>query len=169
MNNNDFYVNTQNKRKKSFASKNRILIFITLFFTLPLSFFSIPDIIISAYSKIIYGNFYFNDESSKNIIMNSFCLTLFIISIACITILIRKKPFSKIICNSINLIGIIWIITSIILPRTNDFSPVGFYFMKKGDFVFADGFVLISGIIVFLIGKILYSGFELQSESEEVL
>ncbi|MDD7182461.1 MAG: hypothetical protein SPG13_07140 [Peptostreptococcus porci] len=41
--------------------------------------------------------------------------------------------------------------------------------MKKGDFVFADGFVLISGIIVFLIGKILYSGFELQSESEEVL
>lgn len=100
-------------------------------------------------------------------------MILFIIGIivlgSLIKIVVDKKPFSKTLTWSIHIIGILLVITSLLLPRLNGYHSSGFEILSYKNAVFCDGYILLPGIVLIILGNVIMAGFDMQKEMDDIL
>ncbi len=86
-----------------------------------------------------------------------------------LSILIKKRPFSKIITWCVYLIGIYNIIQSFILPILPNFETNFVLFSFAGSSYYIDGNSFLKGLIIIIFARIIKYGFEYQNRDDETL
>lgn len=164
MNEYDFKTDTSETKRKFITTKIGTLIGLSIFL---LGFVSIPCI-----SQLIYG---FYDHIWIKIgtvkfawqILRSLCVFLSLASL--VKIAVDEKPFSKTLTTAVWIIGGLFLLASIIIPRLPDYSFSGFAIIKYKTFILIDGWILLPGILLIILGCLIKAGFELQKETDETI
>ena len=89
--------------------------------------------------------------------------------ISLVKIAVDEKPFSVTLTVCIRIIGILFLIASILVPRLPGYQSSGFEIFSTGSFVLIDGVILIPGLLLIILGGLISAGFEMQKEMDEIL
>lgn len=89
--------------------------------------------------------------------------------IALIKIRGDANPFSKTLIGCIQISSIIVMSASILFPRLTGYQSSGFEIFSTPTFVLIDGFILIPGLLLFILSVVMKAGYAMQNEIEEIL
>ena len=84
-------------------------------------------------------------------------------------LLYTSKPFSGTLTWCIRIIGALFVLASLVIPRLDGYQPSDFRILSSGDFVLIDGSILIFGLLLIILGNIVMAGFSMQKEMNEIL
>jgi predicted transporter len=98
-------------------------------------------------------------------------LTVIIVLLFCslVKMAIDEKPFSGTLTWCIRIIGALFVLASLVIPRLDGYQPSDFRILSSGDFVLIDGSILIFGLLLIILGNIVMAGFSMQKEMNEIL
>lgn len=164
MNEYDFKTDTSKTFKKYISTKIRVLIGISTFL---LGILSILQICFLTWG---FHDYIWTDIGTTNfawhIIM---ALCIFFSFAALVKIAIDKKPFSKTLSITVWAIGGVFLLASVIIPRLPDYQSSGFEILSKGSFVLIDGWILLPGLLLIILGSLIKAGWEIQKEIDEII
>lgn len=96
-------------------------------------------------------------------------LCVFLSFISLVKIAADKKPFSKILSVAVQMIGGLFLLASVVFPRLPDYTSSGFELLSKGTFVLIDGWTLLPGLLLTILGCLINAGSKIQEEIDEII
>lgn len=78
--------------------------------------------------------------------------------------------FPRIFPACIRLVGILLCVDAFLLPRLPGYDGSVLEILRFNDVVLSDGFLLLGGCLLLVLGNLIHSGFEMETElNEEIL
>ncbi len=170
MSGNDFNMDTNLQSRKVYLDKMKIVLRLAILLTGVLSFGGITFIVAAIWS-IMTGNFSFINEMGAATFarFGIFYLSIGCAFVALIKIIRGRNPFSKTLTNCIKTIGMLFTVSSLLIPRLSGFVSSGFDILSYQSFVLIDGGLLTFGLLFIILSSLIKVGFEIQQEVNEIL
>ncbi len=164
MNPNDFHTDTNGTHKKFFSRKLRVLIGFSIFLT---GFATVGCIarLISDINTHTWAENGIMPFAWRILLL----LCVFLSFISLVKIAADKKPFSKILSVAVQMIGGLFLLASVVFPRLPDYTSSGFELLSKGTFVLIDGWILLPGLLLTILGRLINAGSKIQEEIDEII
>lgn len=157
---NNFKMNTQRKEINIFSNR----------FGMLLSFSLVLSGLFCLSGLFLFMNGAWHDLSDISLAWKSLVyLCVFCCFVAFIKIALDEKSFSRVLSFCIQLIGILWIMSSILFPRLNGYQFSGFAIFKYNDFILIDGMILMIGMMILIFGFLLKDGYQMQKQIDEMI
>lgn len=164
MGNNDFQTNLEQTNKKDKIKNIRGFIYFAILLTGIVTFaggsFVITECFHKGWKEI--GTM----ELAHRSLLTSITACAFV---ALLKIVKDANPFSNTLILCIRVSAWILMIASIAFPRLPDYQSSGFEIFSTPTFVLIDGFILMPGLLLFILSVLMKTGFEMQNEIEEIL
>lgn len=164
MGNNNFKMDTGKSYKKNFLDKTRVPFNLALFLTGVGSINGILFIV-----KGIMDRIWLEMGMAGYAKQVLLYLSIMCISFSLVKMLVDEKPFSMTLTYCMRIIAVLFMIGSVVLPRLQGYRSSGFEFFSNGEFVLIDAAVLMPGVILYVFSVLVYEGFAMQKEIDEML
>lgn len=161
---NDFLTNTQKSERTLFSRRARIILDLSIVST---GLYSIAGIL-----GLIRGIL---ERRWEAIGITAFAWKqLYLLIILCsflslLKIALDERPFSRILCRCLWLIGGIFAAASVVFPRFPDYRSSGFELFSHDSFVLVDGMFLMTGFLFVVLGCLISAGVRMQAELDATL
>lgn len=93
-----------------------------------------------------------------------FCCFVSLLKIA-----LSDQPFSKSLVLCVQMIGWLFLASSVLFPRLPGYHSSGFEIFSYRSFVLIDGINLTLGILIIIFGCLIHEGLRMQKDLDEVL
>lgn len=161
---NDFDTNISYKHSKTFSTRMRILLFLALLMTGLISTAGIIQIAVCLKEHI------WQSTDALPFAWNSlFFLCIFCCFVSLVKIALSDQPFSKSLVLCIQMIGWLFLTSSVLFPRLPGYHSSGFDIFSYGSFFLIDGTNLTLGILIIIFGCLIHEGLRMQKDLDEVL
>lgn len=165
MKDNVFKMDTKPQGKKAFLDKISVVYIAAMFLTGFCAIFGVEFLVRGIVSQI-WKEIGVAEFAWKGF----FYLNTILILVALIKVAIDQKPFSRTLTWILQIIGILFIVFSVIMPRLSGYqtSEVKIMWIKEIG-TLCDGMLLIPGLLFIILSRVIGIGFNMQKEMDEIL